>query len=603
MNNGYAGRILRVDLSSGEWETEDLDDGWVEGFIGGRGLGVKILLEEVGPNIEPLTPENKLILMTGPLTGTGAPYGAFCTIVSKSPLTGAIGYDYLGGHFGPELKFAGYDEIIVEGKAEEPVWLLIQDDAVELRQASHLWGKTTSETEEAIRAEVGDPWTAGDTRIAAIGPAGEKMVRFAAVVSGGFAAGRTGPGAVMGSKNLKAIAVRGTQGVRVADAAAFKEAVAAVLETARTNPITGTDGSMSAYGTAAGTVVGNRMGILPTRNFHSGLFESFDRELGARSLARTLLVRSKACFSCPSGCRRISQTTNSKFEGRGEGPEYDAVAMFGPACGVSSASAVAKSSFICNELGMDVISAGNTLGCAMDLYERGFLPEADAGCRLNFGNAEAMIDLLRRTGLREGFGDVLAEGAYRLAEKYGHPEVFIGAKKMEAGPHDPRSVQAMGLTYATSNRGACHNNAHEADLMGDDEPDRIEGKAERVKDNQDMMAAIDSLGLCQLALNALYLEDLVPLFNAATGLDYTLESTLLIGERIWNTERLFNLKAGFKGDDDTVSRRLLEEPMPDGPARGDVLRLDEMLPEYYRLRGWDQNGIPGPAKLSELGLR
>jgi len=359
---------------------------------------------------------------------------------------------------------------------------------------------------------------------------------------------------------------------------------------------------MSGYGTAAGTVASNRMGILPTHNFNSGLFEAFDEELGARNLARTLLVRNKACFSCPSGCRRISRILDPKFEGSGEGPEYEALAMFGAACGISNALAVAKAGFICTEMGMDVISAGNTLACAMDLYQQGFLSETEADCQLKFGNAEAMIDLLAKVGLRQGFGGILAEGAYRLAQKYGHPEVFVGAKKMEAGPHDPRSVQAMGLAYATSNRGACHRNAHEADLLGDDNFTATEGKAQRVKENQNMIAVIDSMGMCQLALNALYLEDILPLLSGTTGRDYTVEDALVIGERIWNTERLFNLKAGLTGEDDTVSRRMLEEPMSTGPAEGNVLRLGEMLPEYYRLRGWDEGGVPSAEKLSELGL-
>ncbi|MFA4836501.1 MAG: aldehyde ferredoxin oxidoreductase family protein [Dehalococcoidia bacterium] len=604
MGNAYAGQVLRVNLTKGDWEVEELDMDLAERFIGGRGIGGKILFDEVDPNVDPLGPDNKLIFATGPLTGTGAPTGCRYMVVAKSPLTGTIGYANSGGYFGAELKYAGYDVIIFEGKSEKPVYLSIDDDEIELKPASHLWGKTTTETDALIKAELEDQWRAGDTRIACIGPAGEKLVRIAAIMTENSAAARTGLAAVMGSKNLKAIAVRGTKGLRVADGESFRGKVLELVDVFRDHPAYGQEGTMHVYGTAAGMALGNVAGALPTRNFSGGVFEAAEAELDPQVMKDTTTVRPKGCFACPIACKRISKTTAPGFEGHGEGPEFETLCLLGICCGVNNLQAIIKAGFICNEMGLDTISTGVTIACAMELYERGFLTEAEAGFKLNFGNAEALVALTRKIGLREGFGDILAEGAYRMAEKYGHPEVFIGAKKMEMPAHHARGLQGMGLGYATSNRGACHNSA----MMSSAEFPAIgtgtitEGKPQLVKTNQELMAVIDSCGLCAFAPGVLMPEGILLLFNTATGLNFEWEDLMLAGERIWNQERLFNLKAGFTKADDTVSRRMLEEPLPDGPAEGNVLRLDEMLPEYYRLRGWDENGIPSEAKLAALGL-
>lgn len=608
MTEGYVGQVLRVDLTKGECDVEELDIDLARDFIGGRGLGAKILLDEVDPKVEPLSPGNKLIFATGPLTGTGAPAGCRYMAVSRSPLTGAIGYANSGGYFAPELKFAGYDVIIFEGKSPEPVYLSIKNDEVELKPARHLWGKTTRETEDLIKAELNDEWIARETHIASIGPAGEKLVRFAAIINdGGSAAGRTGLGAVMGSKNLKAVAVRGTKGVKVADGAAFRQAVATALEKIKASPVSGPQGSLARWGTAVGTYTFNKIGTLPTRNFTSGVFEGA-KEIDGRTLASTILIRNKGCFACPIGCKRVSKAIDPKFQGHGEGPEYETVSLLGPCCGVSNPSAIAKAGFICNEMGLDTISAGNTIACAMELYERGFLSEAEAGYKLNFGNAEAMVELTRKIGLREGFGDILAEGAYRVAQKYGHPELFVGAKKLESAAHHARGLQGMGLAYATCNRGACHNNAMTSNLEVFGVPYKLdpaatEGKAQLVKTNQDILALTDSTGLCYFVLWGMWMDELLALLNTATGLDYTMESMMLSGERIWNAERLFNLRAGFTKADDHPSVRMTNEPMPDGPAKGQVVKLDAMLPEYYQLRGWDEKGVPTRKKLAELGLK
>ncbi|MFA4835576.1 MAG: aldehyde ferredoxin oxidoreductase family protein [Dehalococcoidia bacterium] len=603
MANGYAGQILRVDLTNGDWEIEDLDLDLAKKFIGARGLGAKILMDEVDPKIDPLSPENKLIFLAGALTGTGAVCGCRYMVVSKSPLTGAIGYSGASGFFGPEMKFAGYDVIIFEGKSEKPVYLSIDDDEIELKTASHLWGKTTIETEGLIKAELGDEWVAMDTHVASIGPAGENLVKFACIISdGGAAIGRTGLGAVMGSKNLKAVAVRGTKGIQLADGETFRRLVRETVESVLTNPMIGPGGIQPRYGTSATMVAQNNYGLFPTRNYSRGTWEPAENELSPDRIRDALLVRNKGCYSCPVGCKRISRSAEPRFEGRGEGPEYEVFALFGAGCDVTDVFALAKAGFICNEMGLDIIEAGNTMACAMDLYERGFLPEADAGCKLNFGNAEAMVELVKKIGLREGFGDALAEGGYRLAEKYGHPDVYVGAKKMGCGGHHPRSAQALGLTYATSNRGACYMAGYPPEVIQVPDATETPHQAGRVIIAQNQMAVVDSMGLCYIMFYGLLPEDTAPVFSAATGFGYTWEDLLHAGERIWNLERLFNLRAGFTKADDNVGRRMEEEPSPDGPAEGKVLRLGEMLPEYYQLRGWDENGIPTEEKLAALGL-
>ncbi|MDD5093920.1 MAG: aldehyde ferredoxin oxidoreductase family protein [Dehalococcoidia bacterium] len=607
MGNAYAGQVLRVNLTKGDWKVEELDMDLVKKFIGGRGLGGKILFDEVDPNVDPLGPDNKLIFATGPLTGTGAPTGARYMVVAKSPLTGTIGYANSGGYFGPELKYAGYDVIIFEGKSEKPVYLSIDDDEIELKPASHLWGKNSAETDELIKAELGDQWRTVDTRVACIGPAGERLSRIAAIMTENSAAARTGLGAVMGSKNLKAIAVRGTKNVRLADGEAFRSKIPELIGLFKRHPSYGVTGTMHTYGTASALRLGNVAGSFPTRNFTAGTFEAENEEnpgLDPVVLREKMLIRAKGCFACPIGCKRVTRTTLPGFEGHGEGPEFETAALLGACCGVNNLSAVLKANFICNEMGLDTISTGVTIACAMELYERGYLTEAEAGCKLNFGNAEALVEITRKIGLREGLGDILAEGAYRTAEKFGHPEVFIGAKRMEMPAHHARALQGMGLGYATSNRGACHNSARmsfvEFPAVGTGTV--TEGKAQSVKENQDLMAVVDASGLCAFATGIVMPEELLLLLNAATGLDFEMNGLMAVGERIWNQERLFNLKAGFTKADDTISKRMLEEPMPDGLAEGSVVKLDEMLPEYYKLRCWDAEGVPTKDKLAALGL-
>jgi aldehyde:ferredoxin oxidoreductase len=607
--DGWVGRILRVDLTQGDYSVEDLDPDLATDYIGGRGLASKFLFDEVDPTIDPLSPENKLLFASGPLTGTAAPSGGRLTVVTKSPQTGTITCANVGSYFGAELKFAGFDMLIVEGKSPDPVYLSIVDDEVEIKPAPSLWGKTTFETEDAIRDEIGDDWRARETYIACIGPAGEKLVKFAAIVHDKHTvAGRGGVGAVMGSKNLKAIAVRGTKAVSVVDGESFRQAVTDALN--KWNA----DEGLSYFGhtgSAAQIAANSRRGCIPVFNHQQGTFEKAE-SLSWKAQKNYIAGARRACFGCPCHCRPVYKINEPGFEGKYIGLEYETNALLGPNCGIDNLVVVIKANDICNELGMDSMSAGGTMGTAMELFERGCLPEADVGFKLNFGNGEAMLELLKQTGLREGFGDILAEGGYEVAQRYGHPELFMGVKKLELPAYGPRRLQGIGLGYATSNRGACHNKAYTmayesfAPPEWFMEPSDIEGKAALVKRLQDIVDVVDSAGVClfpQAAMTPPFqIEDVVTLLEAATGAGYTLENVMLAGERIWNLERIFNLKAGFTKDDDTLPRRMTEEPLPDGPGKGQVNRLSEMLPEYYQLRGWDENGVPTREKLSELGL-
>ncbi|MCF8069418.1 MAG: aldehyde ferredoxin oxidoreductase family protein [Desulfobacterales bacterium] len=613
MWSGWTGNILRIDLSRPLVTIEELNRQSAVNFIGARGLGVKYLYDEIDPGIDALSPANKLIFATGPLTGTGAPGGSRYMIVTKGPLTGAIAESSGGGPLAMAIKYAGFDMIILEGRASRPVYLWIDNDQVEIRDAAHLWGKTSSETEAAVIDE-----TDSDAKVACIGPAGENLVRFACIMSdSGRAAGRSGVGAVMGSKNLKAIAVRGTNGLGVADNAAFMTAMQNAF-----NVIDNDDTEhFHQNGTPGVLAYVKEFGVLPTRNFQTGVNKCWDK-LSGETLAKTISTRKNmglACPSCPVGCGRVTKVTNPEFKGEGVGPEYETIGLFGSSCETNSLDVASKAGFICNELGMDTISTAGAISCAMEMYERGILPESDVGMPLNFGNAQAVIRLTQDIGLKRGFGGILSEGSWRLAQKYGHPEFFMGSKKMDFPSYDPRGLQGMGLGYATNSRGACHIRGEVHDLslygvshwrltmdqnLGPIDPLRWDDKPRITADIQDWFCMIDSCGMCNFMFFLIMNEDnMIELLEAATGIDIGGRNGLMkIGERIFNLERLFNLKAGLTWRDDSLPKRMLEEPMPEGPAKGMVVHLDEMLPEYYRIRAWSPEGIPSKTKLQELGL-
>jgi aldehyde:ferredoxin oxidoreductase len=600
--HGWIGNILRINLTTGAINKEALDAAIAQQFIGGRGFGTYIMSREVNPSIDPLAAANKIIFAAGPLSGTNAPSASRWNVVTKGPLTGAIASSSSGGVFGAMLKYAGYDAIIVEGTAEQPVYIWIKDEKVEIRNASKLWGKVIPETTARIRA-----LTDEDASVACIGPAGERLSPLANVINEYTrAAGRSGVGAVLGAKNLKAIAVRGTGAVRVPDARIFRDAMVRAKDKLKAHPIGGH--GLRKYGTNSLLNVLNESGGLPTRNFREAFFPTAEK-VGGESLSRKLLIRPRACFSCPISCGRATKVVNPEFKGQGEGPEYETVWAFGPACGVDDLDAVAKANYICNEYGLDTISLGSTVACAMDLFENGVITLKDTdGIALNFGDARTMVEMVRKAALGEGFGSKLSMGSYRLAESYGHPEYSMSVKKQEMPAYDPRALQGMGLNYATSNRGGCHVRGYvvAVEILGD--PVKLdslatEGKAEWDILFQNLTAAIDSSGMCLFSTFGLGGEDLAELLSAATGIPYTLEEYLKAGERIWNLERLYNLKAGLTAKDDTLPPRMLKDPIPGGVAQGHVNRLNEMLPDYYRLRGWDAAGVPSRQKLEALGLQ
>jgi aldehyde:ferredoxin oxidoreductase len=612
-DGGWTGIALRVDLSSGEIQRESLPATWARDYVGGRGVGARYLWEEVDPQVDPLAPENRLIFATGPLTGTNASCGARYMVITKGPLTGCITTSNSGGHWGPELKFAGYDLLILQGRAERPVWLWILDDRVELRSAEHLWGKGVFETEDRVRQEVG----IADCSVASIGPGGENLVRYAAIVNDKFrAAGRSGVGAVMGSKNLKAIAVRGTGGVRVADPAALMAAQWAQKEVLSKAPLTSE--GLPAYGTLALMNVINEHGALPTRNYQEAQFEKAE-DISGEELAATRLAANKACFACTIACGRVSRisdagvgrytlhTSPRNWRHATEGPEYENAWSLGADCGVSDLDAILKANTFCNDLGLDPISLGATIAAAMELYEKGVLSDEQTGMPMPFGSGEALVAMSVATAYRRGFGDELAEGSKRMGEKFGHPEVFMGVKGQEFPAYDPRALQGMGLGYATSNRGACHLRAYtvSAEVMGEPEPmdpRATDGKAQLTVDMQNISTAVDAAGLCIFLTFGNTLSDLTPLVAAATGIAYTDDDMIRAGERIWNLERMWNLRAGVEPSEDKLPRRMLEDAIPAGPAEGEVSHLDRMLPEYYRVRGWGEDGRPTSAKLAELGI-
>jgi aldehyde:ferredoxin oxidoreductase len=605
---GWNGRLLRVDLTNQTTSVEDIDPQAAKDFVGGRGLAVKYLYEEMDHRAEALSSANKLIFATGPLTATPAPTGNRYMVVTKSPLTGALSCSNSGGMFPTEMKRTGFDMFIFEGKAEQPVYLWINDGEAEIRPAGHLWGSNTHETEDTVLEE-----TAPDAKVACIGPAGERLAQIAAIINDKHrAAARSGVGAVMGSKNLKAVAVRGTQKVALAESEKTRALCREVRDEVNESIKVGS--SLREYGTAYVPPVTNEMGILPTRNFQTGVFEGVEGITG-HVLSERYLIRAKPCFGCPIACGRLTRVKDPPYNGEGEGPEYETIAALGSACGVDNLAAITKANYLCNELGLDTISMGMTISCAMELYEKGYLPEEDIARSLHFGDADAMIEMVALSGRREGFGDLLAKGSYRLAKMYGHPEYAITAKKQEFPGYDPRGSKGMGLLYATSNIGASHMAGDLAYMEVFGVPKKLdplttEKKPWYIKHFEDIFALVDAAGLC-VFLSIRYLCDstyevrptrLTELLNTTTGAGYTVDGLLEAGDRIYTLERMFLVKAGFSRVDDTLPRRMLEEPMPDGPAKGHVVELDEMLDEFYTLRGWDENGIPTQEKLTALGL-
>ena len=613
----WAGKILRVNLTAGTVTSEPLNMTWAKQYLGSRGLATKYLVEEMDANVDPLSVDNKIIWATGPLTGTMASTGGRYTVVTKGPLTGAIACSNSGGYWGAELKMAGWDMIIFEGKSAKPVYLSISDDVAELKDAAHLWGKSVWQTEEILKKQAQDP----QVRVSSIGLAGENQVLYAAVVNDLHrAAGRSGVGAVMGSKNLKAIAVRGTKGVgNIANPKEFMRVTYEKKKILADNAVTGQ--GLPTYGTQVLMNVINEVGALPTRNHRDVQFEGA-KDISAEAMGtpresdgKPQLVTNQACFGCTIACGRISKIDKTHFSvvnkpqywGATGGLEYEAAWALGAANGVNDLEALQYANTICNEQGMDPISFGTTLGAVMELYEMGVITKEMLGIEAPFGSAKALCELADLTANGQGFGKEIAQGSKRLTAKYGHPELSMSSKGQEFPAYDARGIQGMGLAYATSNRGGCHLRAYTvaSEVMGipvKTDPLTAEGKPELVIAFQNATAAFDSAGVCVFTTFAWGLADLQPQIAAACGDEFTLENLALIGERVWNMERDFNNRAGFTEKDDSLPARLLTEAAKSGPAKGLVSKLPEMLPKYYEVRGWDTGGRLKPETRAKLGL-
>jgi len=607
------GSILKVDLTTGALKSEPISEDVARKYLGGKGYAVYLLYKYLREyeskgmapiDIDPLGPENVLIFATGP--GTGVPgfpcSGRYHVMALRSPLTGSVGSANSGGEWGPFLKFSGYDMIVIEGESEEPVYLSIVNGSAELRSAKDLWGKNTFDTCRILSKRVGGK----NTSVACIGPAGENLVRMACIINDEHrAAGRTGLGAVMGSKKLKAIVVSGEGKVPVANPDEFKEVSRRCLETMRKNRVTGE--GLPTYGTSILINVINTVGGLPYKNWQTGVNPYADK-ISGETLAETYLTGRRACWGCTIGCGRVTMVPSGSFQVlKSEGPEYESIWALGGSTGVKDLDAIVKANHYCDELGMDPISLGSTIAAAMELSEKGYIPEEDLqGLDLRFGNSAALVEAVWRTAYKVGFGKYLALGSKKLCEIYGHPEISMSVKGLELPAYDPRAIKGIGLNYATANRGGCHVTGYtiSVEILGIPEkidPLTPEGKAKWVKLFQDFTCVVNSTVNCLFATFALSVKDYAELLSAVTGWNLSEGDILEIGERIYNLERIIVNKLGFDSKDDTLSKRLLEEPMPEGPAKGHVVELEKMKEEYYRIRGW-VNGVPTTEKLRELKI-
>jgi aldehyde:ferredoxin oxidoreductase len=598
----YMGKMLRVDLSAGKIKTEDTPMDLAKLYIGGRGLATRMLYNEIDPKIDALSPKNKLIYATGPLTNTTAPTGGRYMVVTKSPLTGTVASSNSGGVFGAYLKKAGYDMIIFEGKAEKPVYLQVSPDGVELKDASHVWGKRVEPTTDTLIGESGQKRAS----VSCIGPGGEQQSLIASIMNEKHrAAGRSGVGAVMGSKNLKAVVAWGKANSPISDDDAFKKAVKTNLKMLKEGAITGQ--GLPSLGTKVLDNIINQNGMYPTRNAQDVMFEGTEHMSGEALVEKGYLKRNSGCYMCPIQCARDVELPNGR---RGEGPEYETGWAFGPMCGIDDLNAICDANFTCNDLGLDTISAGVTISALMELYERGYIPTEDLenGPEPKFGSTEALAYWLTKMGTAEGkIGKLMAQGSFRLAQHYGHPEYSMTIKKQELAAYDPRGVQGHGLEYAVGNRGADHVRAYliSPEILGVPEkldPQEIDSKPQWVIIFQNLTAVIDSSGLCLFTSFSLGAPEYNAMINAATGFDMSVDEMMQAGSRIWNMERQFNLDAGIDPKDDTLPKRFFEEPAKEGPNKGKVHRLPEMLPKFYELRGWSADGRPTPETLKELSL-
>lgn len=606
---GYMGKILRVDLSTRKIETEELTDAVAEKFLGGSGLGAKILYEETSVETDPLGPDNLLFFGVGPMTGTKTFNSDRFEAVSKSPLTGIYGEANVGGYWGSTFKKCGYDAIVIKGKSDSPVYINIHDEKVEIKDASHIWGKDTFEATGILKEEAGKT-----AKAAVIGQAGENLVKIAGIITDGHhgrALGRCGFGAVMGSKNLKAVVVNGTKNIEIADAEKMKSVSRQLGPKMKEDPR-----PMREAGTGNGLDFCEEIGNLPVKNWYQGSWPDGAQKITGYTVTKKRLTKTYHCGQCVINCGRVVTAIGGPYDGQEvAGPEYETLGLLGSNCLVDDLDAVVKGNELCNRYGLDTISTGGVIGFAMEAYEKGVITKNDAdGVELLWGSGEALLTMIENIAYRRGLGKLLGEGVKKAAEEIGGiaQEFAIHVKGLEPPAHDPRAKFTVALGFATSNRGACHLQAftHDfeegtviEDLGTPGLPKRFtpEGKAENVIQMQNFMAMFDSLTACKFGLfGGLTVNPLIDVLNSVTGWDIDRNEFFKTGERIFNLKRLYNLRLGITRKDDTLPLRMLTHKR--GGGTNELPPLHMMLNEYYQLRGWDEFGIPSREKLTELGL-
>lgn len=595
-------RLLRVDLTSGKFADQVVPKDDLLKYMGGRGLAAKVLYEENKTGMDGFDPGNRLIFMTGPYTGTYGSFTGFYNVTTKSPLTGAILSAHSGGHWGPMLRRTGYDGIVLFGRAPEPVYLLLTDDGAELRTADDLWGKDVFETINTLEERH------QKAKAAVIGPAGERRARIAAIMNDHHrAAGRGGAGAVMGSKNLKAVVVHGTKEVPQADPDRLKESFKEAAKTVKEK-----SAAFAKYGTSMVVGITGKAGVIPTKNLHTGYFPDFEK-IGGDALMDGHFVKNMACARCPLHCGNMTKAEKD-YQVETEGPEYETLAMFGANLDNPNIESIIMANDLCNRYGIDTISCADTIACAVDMFDKNIISEKETGgIRLAWGDHKTMVRLVEMTGKGEGFGVAIGDGSRRLAAAHGPEaeECAMNVKGMEFPGYDPRGIQGMSLAFATSTRGACHLRAtmYVAELFqGVADRFTVKGKAQPLKDLQELFTVLDCMVLCKFGARNAFAnswDNMAMLVNAATGHGYTVDGLKQVGERVWTLERLFNLREGLSKKDDTLPDRLFTVPIHDGPSKGAVVNrtdFENELEAYYAVWGWSSDGIPTPETVERLGL-
>ncbi|MEE8420535.1 MAG: aldehyde ferredoxin oxidoreductase family protein [Dehalococcoidales bacterium] len=605
-HGGYVGQILRVNLGNRGVSKEPLREDWAEDFVGGVGLSARILYEELAPKIDPLGPENKLVMMTGPLNGTMLPAASRSSVCAKSPYTGSFFHSIFGGYLGPELKFAGYDGLIMEGRAEKPVYLWIDDDRVEIRDAGHLWGKDPFKTQQILRQEIGDD----EIHIATIGQAGERGLPYAMILCDIRAAGRGGMGAVMGSKNLKAIAVRGTGGVTVPNVLKLYNTAIRLNQLFSTSPAVQ---GLSGYGTPRNVAAMNEGGILPTRNWQTEVFNGM-KDITGEVMKEKVVKGNRACFACSINCTKYSVVAKGPYKSVINGPDYETIYGFGSICEVDNIEVLCKADELCDEYGLDLISTALCISWAMECYEKGIFTRQDTdGIDLKFGNADGMLEMIRKIGKQEGLGVLLAKGTRAAAAitGQGSERFAIQNKGVEWPGHTCRPFPAAAVGYATGPRGGSHHDIRPtAEKSGLVDRKTLEGKGALAAEINHWLILCDSMLVCHLGeaiWGPMKISDTtIEALNVVTGWELNYEEARKLAERQWNMIRCFSAREGFTREDDLLPIRFMEEPVPEGPMKGSIIpreTLERLKDDYYTYRGWDlKTGNPTRQKLAELGL-